>query len=147
MFEFFRMDRRKGKLNINPQYWSEKLSANSRFGDGFKEFSEQLFRDAVKQEFDAWVESEEPSDEIKAELWEDLTAEVLFYSDGGHTLAIDAAMEFRPRNSDINFEMRDFYEHRLEDYTFHFIWCCYAIAWGIEKYDSLKSEGQNGTAA
>lgn len=147
MFEFFRTDReyalRKGnKLAINPQYWGEKLQSVDRHGNGYKEFSQQLFRDAVKQEFDAWVDSEEPSNEAKAALWDELEDRVLSCaSDGAHE-AIKAAMDFEPDDGEVMFEMRDFWDHRLQDYTFHFIWCCYAIAWGIQLYDETKAAAQ-----
>jgi hypothetical protein len=142
MFEFFRTDReyleRKGcQLAIDPGYWGEKLQSISKFGEGFKEFSEQRFRDAVKEEFDAWVESDDPTDDAKAALWEELEDRVLSCASDGHIRAVDAAIAFEPDDGEVMFEMRDFWEHRLEDYTFHFIWCCYAIAWGIKKYDEV----------
>lgn len=143
MFEFFRTDRRDFNFNqhglsINPGYWGEKLASLSIYGEGFKQFSEDMFRDAVKSEFDAWVESEEPSDDVKAALWEELEDRVLSCaSDGAHE-AVRAAMDFEPEDGEVTFEMRDFWDHRLEDYTFHFIWCCYAIAWGVKAYDEAK---------
>lgn len=143
MFQFFRTDReyalRTGcQLAINPGYWGEKLQSISRFGKGYKEFSEDRFRQAVKDEFDAWVDSEEPSEETKAALWDELEDRVLSYAGEGAHEAIRAAMDFEPDDGEVLFEMRDFYEHRLEDYTFHFIWCCYAIAWGVKKYDEVR---------
>lgn len=143
MFEFFRTDRnyalRNGfQLGINPSYWGEKLQSVSRFGEGFMEFSEQRFRDAVKQEFDTWVESELPSEETKSALWKELENNVLSCASDGHIRAVDAALAFESDDDKVEFEMREFWEHRLEDYTFHFIWCCYAIAWGVKAYDESK---------
>lgn len=145
MFEFFRTDReyenRKGcQLAINPGYWGEKLHSISKFGEGVKEFSEQRFRDAVKEEFDAWVESDDPSDDAKAALWEELEDRVLSCASDGHIRAVDAAIAFEPDDGEAMFQMRDFWDHHLEDYTFHFIWCCYAIAWGVKTYDQKHIE-------
>jgi hypothetical protein len=42
------------------------------------------------------------------------------------------------RNFDA-FEFSDFWEHDLTEYTYHYIWCCYAIAWGIAEYDKAKA--------
>lgn len=142
MFEFFRTDReyleRQGrKLGINPQYWGDKLQATANHG-GHKEFSPAMFKEAVKSEFDAWIESEEPTDEAKTALWEELTDRVLSTTDYGSHEAIKAAIEFEPDDGEVMFEMRDFWDHRLDDYTFHFIWCCYAIAWGVKTYDDAK---------
>ena len=136
MFQFFRTDRdyalRNGKaLAINLGYWSEKLTSIAQ--RGVTEFSEDLFREAVKDEFDQWVESEEPSEANKALLWEQLEDDVLSYvSDSEHD-AIRSAMDFS--NESLGFQMHDFYEHDCREYTFHFIWCCYAIAWGVKTYD------------
>lgn len=139
MFQFFRTDRRdEGKLGINPGYWGEKLQAEARHG--FKEFSPELFRAAVKSDFDQWVEYHAADDETKASaLWEEIEERVLHSVDDGERDAITAAMEFTPDDDKCKFNMRDFFEHRLQDYTFHFIWCCYAIAWGVRTYDQAKA--------
>jgi len=86
MFEFFRMDDNDfNKKNIiNPGYWSEKLeavnsdSARSNDGNGYEEFSQEAFKDAVKQEYDNFCEEyevtiEEERDEIQDELLRDET--------------------------------------------------------------------------
>lgn len=137
MFEFFRTDRewmeRKGcKLAINPSYWSEKLRASP--GNGFEEFDADRFREVVKEHFDRWVEDKDPDDETKQDVWQEIEDAVLSCADDGEIRAYDAAINFRGAG----FEFLDFREHRLKTYTFHFIWCCYAIAWGIKTYDEAK---------
>ncbi len=32
----------------------------------------------------------------------------------------------------------DFFDGSMNRFTFHFMWCCYALAWGINKYDKSK---------
>ena len=157
MFEFFRTDSiywdgGDKELRINPGYWGEKLQAMP--DKGFKEFSPALFRANVKDYFDNWVESNQPNeddkpevitafDKLKATLWEDLENEVLLNDHYSDCLAISAAMDFEC--SDVpSFNMHDFYEHRNTDYTTHFIWCCYAIAWGIKTYDQSVAISQGG---
>jgi hypothetical protein len=39
----------------------------------------------------------------------------------------------------LQFHFQDLWESNFERYTFHFIWCCYAIAWGIKTYDESKA--------
>ena len=136
MFEFFRADReyceRMGcKLAINPGYWSEKLQATSRHGHD--EFDTERFREIVKERFDDWVEEKNPSAEAKDELWEDIESKVLWASHDDETRARDAAHSYR--NEAHGFDLYDFWEHNLRSFTFHFIWCCYAIAWGVKTYD------------
>ena len=145
MFEFFRVDQdwqRDGEtLAINPSYWGEKLQAIATFGK-FKEFSEERFKEVVKDYFDRWVEDQEPSDDDKAELWEQLEDDVLSRADEGGHAAFEAAMSFS--DDSLGFRMEDFWDHRFEEYTFHFIWCCYAIAWGVKAYDEAKATNTGG---
>ena len=150
MFEFFRTDReyalRKGnKLAINPGYWSEKLQADSVFGKGHKTFSPERFREHVKEAFDDWRESNEPDAEDAEALWEEIEGEVLCYENDGETRAIDSALAFDSDTApDFNFD--DAWEWRCQEYTYHFIWCCYAIAWGIQLYDETKTAEQKEAA-
>ncbi len=37
------------------------------------------------------------------------------------------------------FSIDDCWEWGCKEYTFHFLWCCYAIAWGIKTYDESKT--------
>ncbi len=138
MFEFFRTDReyltRKGcQLAINPSYWGEKLQAEDKHS-GFHEFSKELVTESVKRWFDDWVESEEPSEFRKSNLWEAIEDDVLYYSDNDPQDFMQAIHEFEHDG----FRFTDFWEARTEDYTFQFIWCCYAIAWGVKTYDEHK---------
>ena len=44
------------------------------------------------------------------------------------------------------FHFQDFFDGGgTEQYTFHYIWCLYAIAYGIREYDRLNK--QSGVAA
>ena len=33
----------------------------------------------------------------------------------------------------------DFFDGSMTRFTFHFLWCCYALAWGINKYDDHRN--------
>lgn len=154
MFEFFRTDReymtRNGnQLAINPGYWSEKLQAMP--SKGCQEFIADSFRQRVKEAFDNWVESNKPEAdsefttkddledfaEQKDFLWDALESDVLSRADDGDVRAIDAAYAFTCDHAP-DFKMEDCWEWRCEGFTFHFIWCCYAIAWGVKSYDAAK---------
>lgn len=155
MFEFFRTDRqcqlRDGRtLAINPSYWSEKVEARDR--DGVEEFSEDLFRKALKQEFDSHFEGREPDDdasedekaafeEKKAEAWEAVEDEILGVDSLEHE-GIGAACRFEHDG----LEFADFWDHRLQDYTYRFMWCCFALAWGIQQYDTAKQSAAEQAA-
>lgn len=152
MFEFFRTDRedltRKGnQLAINPGYWSEKLRApNSRHAE---EYSAEKFRQHVKEAYDNWAEMERPDgdaaqtdrDEFaskSAQLWEEIESDVLCNADDGDVRAYDSAREFASSIDGVSFDMSDCWEWECREYTFYFLWCCYAIAWGIKTYDAMN---------
>lgn len=157
MFAFFRTDReymthREGRsLAINHSYWAGKVQSDSRYGKGTEAFSEELFREAIKHDFDQHFANIEPDDdaseqdksafqELKAETWEAVEDEILSV-DSLESQGVSAAYDFA--HGALAFQ--DFCDHRLTDYTFHFIWCCYALAWGIQKYDEAKvSQAQDG---
>lgn len=142
MFEFFRTDReyltRSGnQLVINPSYWSEKLQApKSR---AVEEFSAEAFREHVKEAFDAYVIGVEP--DVQQQLWDELESEVICIADDGEIRAYDAARDFFSFVAE-DFNMNDCWEWSCREYTCDFIWCCYAIAWGIKTYDDVKETNE-----
>lgn len=136
MFTFFRQDRtRPGhQLEINPGYWAEKLLAIDR-DIGVKQFSPRRFREEVVEHFKMGWEGETDFSE-KRQCWSDLRSALLEpeFMDEGE--AMREAMEFRCGD----FELRDFWEVTVTEPTFHYIWCCYAIAWGIQQYDAAMEK-------
>lgn len=139
MFQFFRTDREHGQkdgrtLFINPGYWGEKLQSVARQG-GYEEFSDERFVAAIKDRFQDWCEDHEPDEATKGDLWGSIQDEVLLCENGHESQ--QAAHDFH--HEPTGFEFSDFFESRLTDYTFHFIWCCYAIAWGVKTYDEAKA--------
>jgi hypothetical protein len=156
MFEFFRTDReyakRRGKeLAINPSYWGEKLEAVDKC-DGFKQFSEEKFNAAIREYFVSWVRDHrgDTSKEERRELWEAIECEVLGADgDGGGYRKQCAAHDFyhEVNRAVGNFRFEDFWETNVEEYSHRFMWCCYALAWGIQQYDDAKDMAQIGVAA
>lgn len=157
MFQFFRTDRSKDdNLRINLGYWSEKLTSQDwtgRHGGGAVEkFSHDLFREVIREEFksarrsameDVTTFETEFSDFRKvwkkfAELWERIEDEVLCYGDDDESRSCIAANDFNEREEGTHI-FRDFWEHSFHVYSYHFVWCCYAIAWGISKWDEHNS--------
>ncbi len=131
MFKLFRDDRGR----INPSYWAEKLQADQR-GSGHMEFSERLYRSAIVSDFKA---SYPQGTANRMRVWQDVRYELLDWNQPGSTdEAIGNAMRYRSPDGDDLFS--DFWDHRLEDYTYHFIWCCRAIQWAIERYDEHKAD-------
>jgi hypothetical protein len=147
MFEFFRTDRhcnKKSQLYINPGYWSEKVQSDSRYGNGTECFSEDLFKEALRHDFDAFFECQEPDDDAsdkekaefvdrKEKLWIEVEDQILSVDSLEHE-GLRAALDF---DSD-GLQFVDFWDHNFKEHSFHFMWCCYAMAWGIAAYDKAK---------
>lgn len=138
MFEFFRTDRddynfNLNGLSINPSYWGEKLQAIDK-NDGFKQYSPDKFHLVVNDIIDRHIADEGLTDEQAESLREAIEEYVFANNDESEEMAHAAAREFEHEG----FEFSDFWEHDLKDYSFRFMWCCYALAWGIKKYDEAK---------
>lgn len=142
MFDFFRtkpQERRNGvreELPINPQYWAEKCEAmdtrNGR-GEGIKEYDRDRLRDNAKQAWEDHFSDELEGEKAKA-CWEAIESEVLG-SSSGHE-AYEATSEFNHEG----FEFHDSWEWDNTAYTFRFLWCLYAITWGIRQYDAARAQ-------
>lgn len=125
MLVFFRSPR----LKINPGYWAEKCEARDR--DGITEYSPNTFKERIAE----WLDDAE----VSAEARRLVGIEVLSRADDGESEARRAVNDFE---SD-GFQFHDFWETNLHDYTYRFIWCCYALTWGIRQYDRESKKGRS----
>jgi len=139
MFGFFRRGATKDGLKINPQYWEEKLQAvdcaGSR-GGASRHFSYELFASRVNEYVQEWIADNSPTPEEEAEPRDAVKDMVASVEDDEYS----AHQKLRDFESG-EFSFTDTWEWELRDYTFHFIWCLYAIVWGIAQYDALGHEG------
>lgn len=129
MFAFFRQ-RQPGQLAINPSYWAEKVDAESRFGNGIRQWSGARFRRIIEERLDAG----DVSDELRQEV-EDT---VLIHEDDGEITCIAALRDFKSEAESKTRVFEDIWDgFNPTEYTYHYIWCCYAIAWAVGKYDAM----------
>ena len=141
MFEFFRGG--QDKYQISYGYWAEKLQAIDK-PTGVSEFSPRLFKENIKDRFDSWAESLRDGDDngeserLIASVWQQVEDEVLTYADdyGNEYAAQQAAYDFS--HSACTNLFQDFYEYDCTEYTYQFLWCCWALRWGIALYDDAK---------
>ena len=156
MFEFFRTKPRedKEKIYINTGYWGEKLEAVARH-IGYHKYNPEFARENVKRRVDEWIKESEISKEDADALREHLDEEIN-YDDGMHeayrTISgfyhkvgeeaywrQDARSLVKSKIPNFKeFYFQDIYEWTWEDYTYHYVWCCYAVAWSIQQYDKFK---------
>jgi len=152
MFEFFRTDReykrRDGKkLAINLSYWSEKLQAvdGSRNSGSATEFSEEKFNRVVIEHLVDWVREnkDRTTKDERRDLWDTVMSDVIGADgdSGGYRKQV-AGHDFSHFVNDNagSFYFRDLWDHDFTEYTHRFMWCCYALAWGIEQYDKQKEQ-------
>ncbi|MCY0910904.1 hypothetical protein [Massilia antarctica] len=157
MFSFFR---KNGRLDcIDLTYWAEKIEAADR--DGVRKFSHAKFQSMVRSWVNDQAESYKPDDEdaesvakhaaAYAELRGEVESEVAS-ADDNSTRCYDAMTDFRHdgdawqefHGKGAEFEFADAwdgFDFATKEYTFRFVWCCYALAWGIEQYDAAKQAG------
>jgi hypothetical protein len=165
MFQFFRNGRAtidgKEELYINLSYWGEKLEAVDRNGreSGHRVYSADRLRAHVEDSVKTWIEeyegqyddSEEETASAKtkfeAELREAIEEDIYRYLDDGEHDARTAVRDFsfkqEPKRFDRTpptYEFQDTWEWDCDEYTFRFIWCCYALAWSIRRYDAKATE-------
>jgi hypothetical protein len=130
MFAFFRQG-----ADINPGYWGEKVVAGE-----VRAYSEDAFREWVADNVTRGKESKPDLEWKRIDYYVEL--EVLdesCYRDG----AVAAVSEW---NDGGNADMLGFAfntdDADFTDFTNRFLWCCHAIRWGIEQYDTQKGSGR-----
>jgi hypothetical protein len=127
MFTFFRSK----ELTINASYWSEKICSESRFGGPHRKFSPEHYKTRVFRALtDYGLDAAKKRD-------------VLQSLEGTFSETEECEAEMRRAVRDFEyygFEFSDPWEIDGEDYTYHFIWCLFAIVWAIQQYDAAKEE-------
>ena len=133
MFNFFRSD----DLKINPDYWAEKIQSTSWDAriESYSEFDLEQAKKNAQEYLNTYLEdNDDLSEEDRASLLEDFELEILRSED---------EYEIVEAISNFNFKDFEFDEFRMDDcsvYTYSYIWLCYAIAWGIKKFDEATKE-------
>lgn len=136
MFLFFSVN----DLKIKPDYWGEKLVSISRFGR-YKEFDKGLLEQALQPYVDTFLQSLVAEGD-KTDFLSDV--EGILSSDYQTEVEADERISrYSFIDNHLNLEccpFQDFYfwDYDFQDYTYHFIWACYAIAWGVQQYYQSK---------
>lgn len=156
MFEFFVPAGKDGfadsRWGINPQYWAEKLQA-PKPGDA-ERYSYEVYRARVQE----WLADEleqiepDPSDELEPEELEPLLAKAAAlraavadqllaeYHDAVHSE--HAAHELLRDFEHDGIRLYDTWEWSLREYDWQFLWCCWAVVWGIGQYRAGVAAGE-----
>lgn len=127
MFEFFRANPGE-EHKINPGYWGEKVVAEDR--DRVKAYS----ADVATRKIEEWMVDNDIQPEARYEI-----RNMVLPCARDHEYMLREAMrdfEFQGVTFDDYYSEADFNE-----YGYRFIWCCYALRWGIRQYDAAKVDG------
>lgn len=125
MFVFFGNE--KGELRINPGYWAEKC-ISERTGGGIRKFDIDVFRDGFREMFidNELGDREEEEREAERTNLIDQFREILLASDEYE--AVDAVRSYRGE-----LDLTEMPTGTIA--TWQYIWCLYAIVWGIGQYE------------
>jgi hypothetical protein len=116
---------------VNAGYWGEKLQAIDKQG-GYKEHDEELFKQYIFEDF--WERREDYDD--AAAIWAEIRENML-----GRWVdrsSASACWELMDGFKSHGFTYSDAWEHTFKRYTFHYLWCCHAILWGIQQYNAAN---------
>ncbi|WP_447877544.1 hypothetical protein [Serratia fonticola] len=141
MFNFFRMDHRCYQHGddpvINTGYWAEKLqTGGGHRREVYTEWSSDAFEAQVQELHDQWLDDFDPDDyegdaeTVKARVKEEI--DELKSNGEDEWSAVAALRDFYCEH----ISMDDFWESgNCRITSFHYLWCLYAIVWGIQLYD------------
>lgn len=132
MFSFFRRD----VGSINAPYLAEKLESADR-RDGYKEWDQEAFEEAVNERLVVWLEDNRDADEDFIAEQKDKVAALINESNEHQAHAVAALNNFDEDEGGVDFY--DFWESYSDKYTNRFIWCCHAIVHAIALYDAQKA--------
>lgn len=128
MFTFFR----GRELKINPSYWAEKLQHGTHGGsDAGKVWDAESFKASLIDHLDNYCLAEEDHAVVLQELKDGFSSEDSKY------YLIPSALDFScdlPSGGKFEFESCEMPDGMV--YAYHFIWCLYAIVWGIQQWDA-----------
>lgn len=139
MFDFFRMDHRDYERHgddpaINAGYWAEKLQMGSGYcREVYTEWSSSAFEARAQEFYDDWLDGIDDSDGITDKIKAEVLADINELKRGSYS-EWEACTAYQEFTSDY-IDLSDFWEDSCRRVTSGFIWCLFAIVWGIQQYD------------
>lgn len=145
MLAFFRTKRRAdGAFSIDHRYWAEKCEGQDK-ADGLREFDPEAFkREITRQRRRLFVGyARHMTADMRRDFWSELEVVKNSANDGEHA-TISAVQDWSFETQKPSIYHWSGKEHICLDtcdfpsckqYTMRFLWCCQALAWGVEQYD------------
>jgi len=129
MFDFFY----DGEIAIKPSYWSEKVQSQCKQSH-IEQYSKEQLIENVWYWFENYFQFKD--DEEKAAVKEEINKEVIKSLSGCEIRDYDVVVGYE---SSFGHEFLDFFETSNQEYSYHYLWCCWAIVWGIGQYNKSKA--------
>lgn len=139
MFDFF-----GGSDTISPDYWAEKITSRPDRAatrvftvDAYRRTVEEWLKEAV-EEIGEGVDEGDPGDpglRVVADLRLAVREQLL---DVEEPCDRRAAIERLEGFEHDRLTIRDAYEYDMREWDNHYLWCCWAIVWGIAEYRKVK---------
>lgn len=123
MLEFFR-GKATGKLEFDRGYWAQKLQAVAKGESDATEFSVDKFKKVLLRIIKESRPLKSIVEEFREEVWSLADDNVEAFKWAAYNFSSDG------------FRFDDLWEYDTTEYTYHFIWCCYALAWAVRQYDN-----------
>ena len=129
MFNLFRSD----DLSIDPSYWGERIQSTSCEAKyaSFLEFDIDKVKACAQKDLDDFIRDNELSEDDESVLRLKLETSVLS-AEHEHEI-IDRITNF----GCYGFDFDEFWEKDYRTCRYNYIWLCYAIVWGIKKFDEV----------
>ena len=130
MFRFFRSD----DLSINPSYWGEKIESTSYEAKdaSFLEFDIEKVKETAREYLNDFLADNDLSNEDEGKLLDEFRRKIL---------CSENEFEIREAVNDFDcygFDFSEFWGCEQRAFTYRYIWLCYAIVWGIKKFDEVS---------
>ena len=136
MIDFFGGARES--FDINPGYWSEKFESGaggSRYDSPCFEFDDEDFQKSLNEWLACYIA--ECEDEHDREIAKDAVSELISEEYRNAWMAGQAVNDAVFPNDVSNWDILDGMGS-LQKHSHHYVWICYAIVWGIERYNNQK---------
>lgn len=127
MFSFFRDEKKENRINAS--YWAEKVTADAKYSD-IKKFDPDKFHDNVIEHTKIMLDLEE-DESIPDDIMNEIYPLLHTYDEWE---CVQSIRDFESKK--INFN--DFWDYNHMSYNYGYLWCLYAIVWGIDRYDEAK---------
>lgn len=138
MFNFFRDS---NGYRINPGYWHEKIQAQNK-GSGIEEFSADKAERRINEHLEYFLEEldlEDAEDQEKAKDAKSAVEDLIYKAHDFEPELYTALNDWDPGLAG-GLCFADWREMDFTDYSFHYLWACYAIVHAIKLYDAYKVE-------